>query len=98
MTRFSDLGIKVNHKGFQGEKVKISKVLNRDIMVHDYKLDDSKFEGKGKCLQMQIELNGTMHVIFTGSVVLIDLIEQVPKAKFPFSTTIVEDNERFFFT
>lgn len=98
MTRFSDLGIKANHKGFQGEKVKISKVLNREIMVHDYKLDNSKFEGKGKCLQLSIELNETKHVIFTGSVVLIDMIEQVPKNKFPFSTTIVEDNDRYFFT
>jgi hypothetical protein len=95
-TKFSDLGIKTVTSHFIGDKIKISKVLNREIKVLDYTVKPSNF--KGNCLQIQIELNGTKHVVFTGSTILIDTIEKIPKSAFPFLTTIVEESEHYEFT
>lgn len=91
MRQFSEFGIKPKPAGFIGDKIKFSRVLNREIIVHDYKIEDSKF--KGKRLDLQIELNGTKHILFTGSKTLIDMIQSVPKENFPFKTTIITENE-----
>lgn len=97
---FSDFGIKPQIKGFEGEKIKVDKILNKQITVHDYKIDKSKFEekGNGKCLHMQVTVDNEKRVVFSGSSFLMDMIEQVPKDKFPFITTIVKDNDRLQFT
>lgn len=100
MNQFKDFGIKTQTKGLAGEKIKINKILNRQINVKDFKIECSKFEkGNGKCLHIQIELEGEDRIIFTGSGALIEQIEMVPKDKFPFQTTIVRQmNDRFEFT
>ncbi len=95
MKQFSDFGITAKHKGFVGDKIKISKVLNREIVVLDYKIENSKYEGKR--LDLQIKIGETMHVLWTASTVLMELIQQVPKEEFPFKTTIVKENECFEF-
>ena len=43
MKKFSELGIKPPEIGFIGEKIKISKILNREIIVQDFKIDKSKY-------------------------------------------------------
>jgi hypothetical protein len=98
MPKFSELNITVQQKGFIGDKIKINKLLNKQIYVHAFKMGDSKYEGKGDCLTLQISLNGTMHVIFTSSTVLKDQVQQVKPADFPFETIIIEENERYLFT
>ena len=101
MKQFKDLGIKPDIKSFTGDKIKIKKILNRQITVHDHRIENSKYaesNRNGKCLHLQIELGGTKHVVFTGSSVLMELIERVPKSDFPFTTTIVEENEHYEFT
>jgi hypothetical protein len=100
MKSFSDFNIIQQTKGFEGEKLKISKVLNREIIICDFKIDDSKFKekGTGKCLQLQISVNNIKHIVFTGSSGLMDAIKQIPKEYFPFTTTIIEENDRFRFT
>lgn len=98
MNAFKDFQITTSQKAFTGDKIKIDRILNREIVVTDFKVEDSKFEKKGKCLTLQIELNNSKHVIFTGSIGLIQQIEQVPKDKFPFRATIVKENEMFQFT
>lgn len=97
MNRFKDMGITAPAKGFTGDKIKIDRVLNREITVHDYKIKPSK-HGDGKCLYLQISLGENKHVLFTGSTGLLDMIQQVPQEKFPFITTIVRENERYEFT
>lgn len=97
MKTFKELGITTNQKGFTGDKIKISKVLNRQIIVLGYKIENSKFND-GKCLHMQISLGDTKHIVFTGSKHLQELIGQVAKGDFPFTTTIIEENDRFEFT
>jgi len=101
MNNFKSFGIPTIPKGFKGDKIKMSKILNREIVVHDYKLEDSKIykdRGTGKCLHLQISILGDDHIIFTSSGPLIDAIQQVPKDKFPFQTTIIQESERFIFT
>jgi hypothetical protein len=103
MNRFSQFDIKISSKSFQGDKVRIAKILNKEIVVHDFKLEDSKVQafkekGSGKCLQLQISFNNEMHVLFTGSYGLIEAIQQIPQNQFPFTTTIIEENDRYKFT
>lgn len=99
MKKFSDLNIKPT-RAFVGEKISISKVLNKQITVHASKVNDSKFkQGKScKCLSLQIEVEGKKHVLFTGSGILTEQIQQVEKEDYPFETTIVQQGEHYEFT
>jgi len=97
MKKFKDLGIKPTlQQGFVGDKIKMERILNRTITVHDFRIEDSKFKGKYLCLQ--ITLDDTKRVVFTGASALIDTIQRVPKTDFPFVTTIVRELERYEFT
>lgn len=99
MNNFKDFQIPSSQKGFIGDKIKIDRILNREITVLDYKIEKSKFEnGSGKRLCLQIAIGQTKHIVFTGSTGLMEQIEKVPKDKMPFVTTIVRENERFEFT
>ena len=100
MKKFSELGVKSEIKGFSGDKIKMDRVLNRLICVHDFKIEDSKFKdkGNGKCLYLQIEIDNERRVLFTGSVIMMDMVQKVAKSDFPFSTTIAKLNDRFEFT
>lgn len=99
MKKFSELGIKPPTDHLVGDKIKISKILNREIVVLNYKVDDSKFQKNksGKCLCLQIELDSEKRVVFTGSDVLIRMIQQVKKEDVPFCCTIVKEGEHFEF-
>lgn len=101
MKKFSELGIQSVIQGsLTGDKIKIDRILNREITICDFQIKDSKFadKGNGKCLYIQIEIDGGKRVIFTGSVVLMDTIQKVNKEDFPFITKIVKENDRFEFT
>jgi hypothetical protein len=101
MNKFSEFDIKTLSKGFEGDKIKIKKIFNTEIIVHAFKIENSKvFTDKGscKCLHLQISINGTKHIVFTSSSGLIEQLLQVPADRFPFTTTIIEENERYKFT
>ncbi|MEJ7610641.1 MAG: hypothetical protein WKF88_05615 [Ferruginibacter sp.] len=100
MKKFSDFGLTPTIQGFSGEKIKIDRILNNQITVLDYKVENSKFDQKSydKCLHMQIEFSGEKRVVFIGSRPLIETIEQIPKSEFPFTTKIIRENGRFEFT
>ena len=103
MKKFNQFNIKPPVKGFEGDKIKMSKILGREIIVHAFKIVDSTVKefqdkGSGKCLHLQIEVNDEKRIVFTSSMGLIDTIEQIPVDGFPFTTTIVRDNDRFMFT
>lgn len=97
---FRDLGIKTEVNSLSGDKIKIERVLNTPVTVKRYKIEPSKFQekGNGKRLVLQIEYNKEVRVIFTGSVVLMDTIQKIPKEDFPFETTIKRTGEYFEFT
>lgn len=96
MKSFKELGIKPNVNTFVGEKIKIERILNKEIIVHDFEIKPSKFEGE--VMTIQIQVNDDKRIVFTGSKVLIDLMKLVPRSEFPFMTTIVKENEYFEFT
>jgi len=102
MGKFSDFNIKVaNDKAFIGDKIKMTRILGKEIIVHHFKIGPSKIykeRGTCLCLQLQISLNSEKHIIFTSSSGLIDAIQQVPENEFPFTTIIMQENERFKFT
>ena len=99
MKKFSDFNIKPSTDHLQGRKIRIAKVLNQEIVVHGYKIDKSKFEksNSNQCLKLQIEFNNEKRVIFTGSKILAENIQQVPQAGFPFTTTITQEGESYQF-
>lgn len=99
MKSFSDLNIPAPVGSFVGDKVKIAKIMNREIIIHDSRLEESKYpkNKSGKVLILQLEVDGTKHVLFTGSDVLISQIQHVQKEDYPFSATIVKEGEHFQF-
>ncbi|ASK29692.1 hypothetical protein CEY12_06050 [Chryseobacterium sp. T16E-39] len=98
MKHFKDLNIKTILTSFIGEKVRINKILNTEIIVHDYKIKESEKKPGTKYLTLQISRKGEKEVIFTGSKILMNMIEQVSKENFPFTTTIIQEDQMFQFT
>jgi hypothetical protein len=98
--KFSDLGIKSTHKKFVGEKIRLSKVLNTEIVVHGYEIKPSKYPERGsdKCLHLQISVDGKKCVAFSIAKGLMETIQKIPESSFPFSTKIVNDNEIYEFS
>lgn len=103
MTSFKDLNIVYTAKSFEGDKISIDRILNQEITVVDYKIEDSKVKsfqerGADKCLYLQIRYKGELRVLFTGGSALLEVIQKVPAEGFPFTTTIIKENKRFIFT
>lgn len=98
MNNFKDFNIKPVITNFTGEKINISKVLDKEIVILNYKVSPSNFEGKGDRLDLQIEYREEPRVVFTGGKYLIQTIEKVPKDKFPFKTKICKTGEYLEFT
>jgi hypothetical protein len=95
---FSEFDIKPNVKTFVGEKIKVKNIINVQIKVIDFKIEPSKQKPGTDLLTVQIEWKGDQRIFFTGSTILMDQIQRVPKAKFPFTTTIINDNSYYEFT
>lgn len=98
MFNFKDLGIKPKENTFIGKKIEIDDVLNIEIIVQGFKIEDSKKKQGTKYLTLQIEIDISKRVVFTGSKNLMDLISQVPDNKFPFKTIIKKNDKRLEFT
>ena len=83
----------------EGEKKRIDDILNQEIKVTEYKIQNSRFNKNNnpKCLMMQFELAGAKYVIFTGSNVLIDQIERYEE-EIPFYATIKKIDRYYTFT
>lgn len=97
MKQFNELGIKDEKKGLVGDKIKVERILEKQITIIDFDIVDSKFDGK--CLQVQIEYNNEKRVIFTSAKRLISTMEKVDKTSLPFSTIIKkQEDDTFKFT
>lgn len=98
MNNFKDFDIQPRVNSFVGEKIQVQKLFNLQIKVIDFKIEPSSQKKGTMLLTLQIEKGGEKRIVFTGSKVLIDQIERVPKHKFPFFTTIKGDNDYYEFT
>jgi hypothetical protein len=96
MKNFSELGIKPKENKFIGDKIKIDRILDNDIVVNDFEIEPSKFEGNR--LKLAIEYKEEKRIVFTGSANLMDMIGRVDKKHLPISTKIVKKEDRFEFT
>lgn len=99
MKSFKDLNIKTHSDHLMGEKIKIAKILNKEIIIQGFRLDASKYpkNKSGKCLCLQIQVDNEQRVIFTGSDVLISIMEQVKQEDLPIGTKIVQEGEHYEF-
>ncbi|MCL1657433.1 hypothetical protein M2T79_12580 [Elizabethkingia miricola] len=98
MKNFKEFNITPTFKAFVGDKIKLSKVINTQIIINDYKIKDSEKKPGTKYLTLQITRKGDKEIIFTSAKTLMDMIEQVPKDEFPFMTTIAQEDQIFQFT
>ena len=98
MNNFKDFGIARETKGFKGDKIKTDRLLNREITVHDFRIENSKKQIGTKCLHMQISIGETFYVVFTSGRFLIEDIQKVPAGGLPFKATIVKENDWLKFT
>jgi hypothetical protein len=99
MKDFGEFQIKPDREGFVGDKISINSILNVNIIVVKYKIENSKFEGKGKRLDLQIIFKNIYRVCWISSKNLIEMIEKVPKDGFPFTAKILKaDSGQMVFT
>lgn len=98
MNQFKDFNITPKLKNFVGDKIPIKRLFNVPIKVFDYKIEPSRKKENTNLLTIQIEKKKEMRIVFTGSTILMQQIEKVAKDKFPFETTIINDNEYYEFT
>lgn len=102
MLNFKDLDIKPPEKKFTGTKMPIRKVIDKPIIVQDFKMEPSRYpesSADGNRLVLQFTLNGVEHIVFSNSGVLMAAVKQIDKVnQLPFSTTIVEEYGCFKFT
>ncbi len=72
-----------------GDKKRLDEILNKEILIVDFRITNSKKRQDAKCLQIQFVMDGNVYVVFTGSGVLIDQM-QGAREKMPFLGTVVK--------
>src|SRR5689334_7089039 len=98
MFKFSEFGIKPQIISLRGDKIKIERILNTQIVVEAFRIEPSKVRNGTDCLYMQIIVDNDTRVIFSGSKCLLEGIKKIPKDKFPFTTKIIKQENRLEFT
>lgn len=98
MFNFKDLEIEPKENKFSGKKIEVEDILDEEIIVHDFEIKDSIAIIGTKYLTLQIELEKKKKVVFTSGKFLMDVIQQIPTDKFPFTTTIKKTDRRLDFT
>lgn len=94
MKKFSDFA---KEEVLDGDKIKLESVIGKVVTVTGSMVTSSKYESNGRCLKLQIELDGKRYVIFTGSDVLINQIERY-RDEIPFETTIKKIDKYYTFS
>lgn len=99
MTRFSDLNIKPPIGTFGGKKVPIDSILNVEISILDYRIEESKFQDRNPLrLQLSFLKEDNQYITFSGSKILMEMIRQIPKELFPIDSTIIKDDKKYILT
>ena len=82
-----------------GIKKYLNDILNREILVTDFRITKSKHREGTECMQFQFKMDGVVCVAFTGSVVLMDQIQSArDNGKMPFVGTVVKIDKYFSFS
>lgn len=80
-----------------GTKKRMDDILNKPIVVLDFRINKSNKRENSQCLQIQFLDNQNVHVVFTGSAVLINQIQEI-KDKLPMKTTVVKIDKYYSFS
>jgi len=83
----------------EGEKMKVDDILNQEVELVAYRIGRTKYSKNqsGKYITLQIRLDGSLYVVFTGSDVLINQVEKYAK-HIPFLVIIKKINRYYTFT
>lgn len=87
MKKFSDFA-KTEDSHMEGDKLKLSEILGKEILLKRYSVAKSKHYS-GEYATLQFELEGKLHVLFIGSKVIMEQLQQY-ESELPFLTTIVK--------
>ena len=89
MKRFSDFS--EEEKPIEGTKLKLDEILNKELLIVGCRFNRSRYgrNQSGDVLTLQFELDGTRHIVFTGSDVLNKQMRKYEK-ELPFTATIVK--------
>ena len=93
--RFSDFA--EESKVFDGDKKKIEEILNKEILVLDFKLKESKHHRDTQYITLQFKLDDTTFILFNGSKVLADQLDKY-KDNLPFYAIIKKIDKYYTFT
>ena len=93
--RFSDFA--EESKAFDGDKKKIDEILNKEILVIDFKLKESKHHRDSQYLTLQFKIDEATFILFNGSRVLADQLEKY-KDNLPFYAVIKKIDKYYTFT
>lgn len=80
-----------------GVKKRLDEILNKKIVILDFRISKSNKRENSECLQIQFLCDGDVFVLFTGSGVLINQIQAV-KDKLPLKTTVVKIDKYYSFS
>ena len=92
MKHFSDFAKEPNV--MIGDKIKIDNILDKEIEIIGYRINDSKQKIGTKVLTLQINFEGVERILFTGSNVLTEQAEKY-KDEMPF-LTIIKKVDKFY--
>jgi hypothetical protein len=86
MKKFADFA---NDITLDGDKIKIDDVLDKEVVVLNFRIRESKYNERidSKCLTIQMEIDGKRRIIFSGSEVLSSQLKEY-EHELPFLTTI----------
>ena len=93
--RFSDFA--EESKLFDGDKKKIEEILNKEILVLDFKLKESKHHRDTQYVTIQFKIDNMIYILFNGSRVLAAQLEKY-KDNLPFYTVIRKIDKYYTFT
>ncbi|MBQ8473278.1 MAG: hypothetical protein IJ500_00245 [Alphaproteobacteria bacterium] len=80
-----------------GKKKRLDEILNREILITDFRITKSKRKEGTDCLQIQFVLDDDVFVAFTGSSVLTDQIQSA-RDNIPFRVTVVKIDKYYSFS
>ena len=92
--RFGDFA---DEETFDGEKLRLDEVLNKEILVTGYKIKDSHQKKGTQYLTIHFEMEGKQHIAFTGSMVLMDQLKKY-ESHLQFISIIKKINKHYTFS
>ena len=82
---------------FEGDKIKIDDLLNKELLILGFKIRDSKQKPDTIYATIQLKLNDKENILFTASQVIIDQLNKY-KENIPFHATIRKIDRYYTFS